>query len=61
MISGSTGVYDSIREAGVYTSAFPALPHKRWRRVMSEMRRLTELADRVAALERALKDANNGR
>ncbi|MET0440826.1 MAG: UDP-3-O-(3-hydroxymyristoyl)glucosamine N-acyltransferase [Casimicrobiaceae bacterium] len=61
VISGSTGVYDSIREAGVYTSAFPALPHNRWRRVMSEMRRLTDLADRVAVLERALKDANNGR
>jgi len=28
---------------------------------MSEMRRITELAERVAALERALKDAKDGR
>ncbi|MEP7274764.1 MAG: UDP-3-O-(3-hydroxymyristoyl)glucosamine N-acyltransferase [Betaproteobacteria bacterium] len=61
VISGSTGVYDSIREAGVYTSAFPALPHRRWRRVMSELRRLTDLARRVGALERAQQDAKDGR
>jgi UDP-3-O-[3-hydroxymyristoyl] glucosamine N-acyltransferase len=61
VISGSTGVYDSIREPGVYTSAFPALPHRDWRRVMSEVRRLRELAARVDALERAQKAAEDGR
>ena len=61
VISGSTGVYDSIREPGVYTSAFPALPHRDWRRVMSEVRRLRELAARVDALERAHEAAKDGR
>jgi len=53
-ISASTGVYDSILEPGVYTAAFPALRHREWRYVASEFRRLRALAERVAALERAL-------
>jgi len=61
VISGSTGVYDSIAEPGVYTSAFPALPHRKWRRVMSQLRRLVELAARVDALEQRPKDAEGGR
>ena len=61
VISASTGVYDSIRDPGVYTSAFPALPHRDWRRVASQIRRLRELAERVRALERQTKTANDGR
>ena len=58
----ATGVYDSIREPGVYTGAFPALPHRDWRRVACRScAGLRALADRVAALERALEDANSGR
>ena len=51
-VGGATQVYDSIHEPGVYTASFPALPHKQWRHVMSELRRLRELAERVRALER---------
>ena len=54
VISAATQVYDSIPEAGVYTSAFPALPHRDWKQVASQTRRLRELADRVRMLERAL-------
>jgi UDP-3-O-[3-hydroxymyristoyl] glucosamine N-acyltransferase len=61
VISASTGVYDSIREPGVYTSAFPTLPHRDWRHVASQIRRLRELAERVRALERQTKTANDGR
>ena len=61
VISGSTGVYDSIHEPGIYTSAFPALPHREWRHVASQVRRLRELAERVRALERQMKTANDGR
>jgi len=53
-ISAATQVYDSIRTAGVYTSAFPALPHREWKQVASHTRRLRELADRIRALEQAL-------
>jgi UDP-3-O-[3-hydroxymyristoyl] glucosamine N-acyltransferase len=50
-ISGATQVYDPITEPGVYTAAYPALPHREWRHVASEMRRLRSLAQRVRRLE----------
>jgi len=52
VISGTTGVLDSIREAGMYTSAFPIMPHREWKYVASLVRRLRTLNDRVRALER---------
>jgi UDP-3-O-[3-hydroxymyristoyl] glucosamine N-acyltransferase len=55
-ISASTGVFESIRTAGVYTSAFPALPHREWQYVASVLRRLRDFATRVRALERVLKN-----
>jgi len=64
VISAATQVYDSIREPGIYTGAFPALPHRNWKRVASQVRRLRELAERVARLEdaqRAGDDNNTGR
>ena len=57
VISAATQVYDSIREPGIYTGAFPALPHRDWKRVASQTRRLRELADRVSRLEHALAGA----
>ncbi len=54
IISAATGVFDSIETAGVYTSAFPALPHREWRHVASVMRRLRTFAERIRALERRL-------
>jgi UDP-3-O-[3-hydroxymyristoyl] glucosamine N-acyltransferase len=60
VISASTGVYHSIREPGVYTSAFPTLSHRDWKHVASQLRRLRELAERVRALERQTKTANDG-
>jgi UDP-3-O-[3-hydroxymyristoyl] glucosamine N-acyltransferase len=59
VISAATQVYDSIRVAGVYTGAFPALPHRDWKQVASQTRRLRELADRVRTLENALEQARN--
>ena len=57
VISAATQVYDSIRVAGVYTGAFPALPHREWTQVASQTRRLRQLADRVRMLEKALEEA----
>jgi UDP-3-O-[3-hydroxymyristoyl] glucosamine N-acyltransferase len=51
-ISGTTGVYESIRTPGVYTSAFPTLPHREWQHVAAILRRLRSFAKRVRALER---------
>ena len=53
-ISAATQVYDTIGTPGVYTSAYPALPHREWKQVASQMRRLRELGERVRRLERAL-------
>jgi len=62
VISGSTGVFHSIEKAGVYTGAFPALPHREWQHAMSGTRRLRELEARIHALERsgANERGNNG-
>ena len=60
VISAATQVYDPIREPGVYTSAFPALPHREWKHVASQTRRLRELAERVRMLEDALAAARRG-
>jgi UDP-3-O-[3-hydroxymyristoyl] glucosamine N-acyltransferase len=53
VISGCTGVFHSIAEPGVYTGAFPALPHRQWLYAMSGIRRLRTLEARLAALERS--------
>jgi UDP-3-O-[3-hydroxymyristoyl] glucosamine N-acyltransferase len=59
VISAATQVYDSIGEPGIYTGAFPALPHREWKQVASQTRRLRELARRIAELERALAGERN--
>ena len=52
-ISGATQVFDSIHAPGVYTSTFPALPHREWRRVASAVRRLRRLEERLRTIEHA--------
>jgi UDP-3-O-[3-hydroxymyristoyl] glucosamine N-acyltransferase len=53
IISGCTGVFHSIDTPGVYTGAFPALPHRDWQHAMSGTRRLRALEARISALEHA--------
>jgi UDP-3-O-[3-hydroxymyristoyl] glucosamine N-acyltransferase len=52
VISAASGVFDTIDERGVYTGAFPSLPHREWQHVASIVRRLRSFADRIRALER---------
>ncbi len=52
VISGGTLVFHSIDAPGVYTSAFPTLPHAQWKHVASATRNLRQLVERVRALER---------
>ena len=61
VISAATQVFHSIREPGVYTGTFPALPHREWQHVASQTRRLRELAERVRMLENALGSAKSGK
>ena len=58
VISGCTGVFHSIDKPGVYTGAWPALPHREWQYAMSATRRLRTLEARIAQLERS---ASGGR
>ncbi len=60
IISGCTGVFHSIDKPGVYTGAFPALPHREWQHAMSGTRRLRTLEARIHALERAAGNASDG-
>ena len=53
VISGCTGVFHSIEAPGVYTGAWPAMPHRDWQHAMSGTRRLRSLESRIRALERA--------
>lgn len=59
-ISAATGVYASIRSPGVYTSAFPTLPHREWQHVAAILRRLRGFAKRVQALERGAGHKKEG-
>ena len=63
VISGRTGVFHSIDKPGVYTGAFPALPHREWQHAMSaNCAGCARCAARIDALERAsgAQRANDG-
>jgi UDP-3-O-[3-hydroxymyristoyl] glucosamine N-acyltransferase len=53
VVSGGTFIAATPDAPGKYTSVFPTLPHRQWRRVASQLRHLDELAERLRALERA--------
>jgi len=53
VISAASGIAESITEPGVYTGAFPSLPHRDWKHMVSVMRQLRALVQRVRALERS--------
>lgn len=55
-VSSATAVAKSIREPGVYTGQLPAMPHADWQKNLAQLRRLDALADRIRALEKALRD-----
>lgn len=60
VVSAATLVINTIEAPGRYTGSFPALPHRDWQHVASAMRRLRALGDRVAVLERALREQADG-
>ncbi|CAG0986054.1 UDP-3-O-[3-hydroxymyristoyl] glucosamine N-acyltransferase [Burkholderiales bacterium] len=53
-LGGATTVLSSIAEPGAYSGAYPVQPFGEWRRNAARLRQLDRLADRIAALERAL-------
>jgi UDP-3-O-[3-hydroxymyristoyl] glucosamine N-acyltransferase len=58
VISAGTFIAKSIHKPGQYTSVFPVEPHDRWLQNAAQIRHLAKLADRVASLEKQLKERN---
>jgi UDP-3-O-[3-hydroxymyristoyl] glucosamine N-acyltransferase len=56
VVAGGTLIAATLDAPGMYTSVFPALPHRHWRKVAAQLRHLDELAERIRALERALHE-----
>jgi len=54
-LGGATVVMSSLDEPGAYSGAFPVQKYAAWRRTAARLRQLDRLAERVAALERALR------
>ncbi len=59
VISGGSLVMKNITQPGLYTSVFPLDTHDEWVRNAAHIRRLSKLADRVAELEKKLKEQEN--
>jgi UDP-3-O-[3-hydroxymyristoyl] glucosamine N-acyltransferase len=55
-VSGGTFISASPEAPGVYTSVFPAMPHRQWRKVAVHLRQLDEMAQRLRAIEQHLPD-----
>lgn len=58
-IGGATTILWSLDEPALYSSVWPAQKYADWRRTATWLRRIAALADRVAKLERALRDRDN--
>ena len=52
VIGGATMVTKDIREPGFYTASFPAEKDREWKRKVARFRRLDDLVQRVANLEK---------
>ena len=55
VIGGATMVSKDIREPGFYTASFPAEKDRDWKRKVARFRRLDDLVQRVARLEKGEK------
>jgi len=55
-ISAGTLVAKDIRQPGTYTSAQPLMAHEDWKRNAAHLRHLDQLAQKVRAMEKLLKN-----
>ncbi|MBI2992676.1 MAG: UDP-3-O-(3-hydroxymyristoyl)glucosamine N-acyltransferase [Gammaproteobacteria bacterium] len=61
IITGMSGVPNSIRESGTYSGGVPTLDNHTWRRNVARMKHLDELARKVQRLEAALEEQRHPR
>ena len=57
IVTAQSGVSKSLLKPGMYTSAFPAVPHADWNKSAAIMRNLDKMRERIKALETALAGA----
>ncbi len=55
-VTGNSMVVAGIDKPGLYSSGMPLMANREWRKNMARLKKLDELARRVAELERAAKD-----
>jgi UDP-3-O-[3-hydroxymyristoyl] glucosamine N-acyltransferase len=55
-VSGASFIGKSIREPGVYTSTQPQMPHDEWLKNAAQLRHLSDMRDRIRALEKKLSE-----
>ena len=56
VITGMSGVPNSIKSAGVYSGGIPLTDNRTWRRNATRFKHLDELARRITALEREINE-----
>lgn len=56
IVSARSFISKSVAERGVYTSAIPSQSHTEWLRNAVHLKHLDEMADRIRALEKKLKE-----
>ncbi len=56
IVTAKSGVSKSLSKPGLYTSAFPAVPHAQWNKSAALMRNLDKMRERIKALEIALAE-----
>ncbi|MFA6409106.1 MAG: UDP-3-O-(3-hydroxymyristoyl)glucosamine N-acyltransferase [Gammaproteobacteria bacterium] len=54
IITGMTGVENSITQKGIYSSGIPASPHLNWRRILVRIMSLDQIAKRLQKLEKII-------
>ncbi len=55
IVTAKSGVSKSLLKPGVYTSSFPAVPHKDWNKSAALLRNIKKLCDRIKKLEAELE------
>jgi UDP-3-O-[3-hydroxymyristoyl] glucosamine N-acyltransferase len=55
-VSGASFIGKSIKTPGVYTSTQPQMPHDEWLKNAAQLRHLSDMRDRLRALEKKMSD-----
>ena len=59
IVAGKTVISKHVTEPGFYAGSIPGEPHKEWKRKVARFRRLGDLIERVASLEKLAKKATS--